>query len=197
MRLTRDGLRASLSAFRIRRNNVAVPDPADPGFQIQEGQYRVRGIELEGEWSPLPGWSLQGGYAYLDGRVTRSTTAALIGARLGETPEHSATAFTHIQLGSADLRASASYTGSRKVVNGGGLTLPGYLLVDLGFGTSLGPLRVDAALTNLFDETYYFSANGSVYSVGTEDIVFPGDPRTLSVRLSYAFGGTTGARRRR
>ena len=189
VRLTRDTLRASLSAFRIRRNDVAVPDPDDLGFQIQEGQFRVRGIEAEGEWSPASGWWLQGGYAYLDGKVSRTTTPGMLGARLAETPKHSATASTRVMIGRVELRASANYVGARKMVNGGAVTLPDYLTFDLGAGIELGPVRIDAALTNVFDKMYYYSDNLFVYSIGTEDRVLPGDPRTFSIRVTYNFGG--------
>ncbi|HYI41982.1 MAG TPA: TonB-dependent siderophore receptor [Allosphingosinicella sp.] len=188
VRLTRDDLRAGLSAFRVRRNNVGVPDPLNFAFQVQEGQFRVRGIELEGEWSPAPGWWLQGGYAYLDGVVSRTTTPGLLGARLAETPEHSVTAATRVTLGKVELRAAAYYVGARKVINGGAVTLPDFATVDVGAGTQIGPFRIDAALTNLFDQVYYYSDNASRFSLGTEDRVLPGEPRTLSLRLAYNFG---------
>ncbi len=184
-----DGQRATLSAFDIRRNNVAAPDTANPGFQIQEGRYRVRGVELEGEWSPLRGWWLQGGYAYLGGEVTRSTTAGLVGAQLAETPRNSATVSTRVMLGSVELRAGANYVDSRKMVNGGTVTLPDYLIFDLGLGGTWGPLRFDAALTNVGNTTYYYSDNASVYSAGGENAVYPGAPRTFGLRLTYNFGG--------
>ncbi len=189
LRLSRDTVQASLSAFRMRRNDIGVPDPDNLGFQIQEGQFRVQGVEFEGEWSPMPGWWLQGGYAYLDANVTRSTDPAIDGARLAETPKHSATAATRLSLGPVELRAAANYVGARKMVNGGTVTLPDYVTADLGAGTEFGPIRLDATLTNIFDETYYYSDNLSRYSLGTEDRVLPGEPRTFSLRVAYRFGG--------
>ncbi|WP_082467656.1 MULTISPECIES: TonB-dependent receptor [unclassified Sphingomonas] len=181
LRLTRDRLRASVSAFRIRRNDVAVTDPADVNFQVQEGQLQVQGVEVEGEWTPVDGWWLQGGYAYLDGRVTRTTTAAMRDARLGDTPEHSATASTRVALGPVELRGGAYHVGARRLVNGSAVTLDGYTLFDLGLGSEVGPVRIDAMLTNVGDATYY-TANGGA------NFVYPGDPRTLSVRVGYRFG---------
>lgn len=182
VRLIRDRLRASLSAFRIRRNDVAVTDPVDVNFQVQEGQLRVQGAEVEGEWTPVDGWWLRGGYAYLDGRVTRTTTPALQDARLGDTPEHTATASTRIALGPIELRGGAYFVGQRRLVNGSSITLDDYTLFDLGLGTAIGPVRIDAALTNIADSTYYTANGGATF-------VYPGDPRTLSVRLGYALGG--------
>lgn len=189
VRLSRDALRASVSAFNVNRNKVGVPDPANFGFQLQDGQFRTRGFELEGEWSPLPGWWLQGGYAYLDATVSKSTDPALLGARLAETPTNTFVASTRVALGPFEWRAAANYVGDRKMINGGAVTLPHYFVVDLGLGYRVGAWRLDAALSNLLDETYYFSDNASRYSLGTEDRVLPGEPRTFSLRASYNFGG--------
>jgi iron complex outermembrane receptor protein len=188
VRLAGETLRASLSVFRIHRNNVAVPDPANFGFQLQEGQFRVQGLELQGAWSPVENWVIEGGYAYLDGEISRTTDLALLGADLAETPRHSATLSVRATLGEFDVRAGIAYVGERKMINGGTVTLPDYATVDLGVGTTLGPVRVEAALTNVFDETYYFTDNASRYSLGTEDRVLPGEPRNVSLRLSYHFG---------
>ena len=188
VRVVRANVRASLSVFDIRRNNVGVPDPANTGFSLQDGQFRTRGVELEGEWSPLPGWWLQGGYAYLDATVSRSSTPALVGARIAETPTNTVTGSTRVTVGRVELRAFGNYVGKRKMINGGAVTLPVYLTFDLGAGTEIGPVRIDATLTNVFDKTYYYSDNASRYSLGTEDRVFPGEPRTLSVRVAYRFG---------
>ena len=188
VRLSRDTVRATLSAFRIRRDNVGVPDPAHVGFNLQDGQFQTRGFELEGEWSPLPGWWLQGGYARLDATVRKSSEPALLGARLAETPTNTVTVATRVTVGRVELRAFGNYVGDRKVINGGAVTLPDYLTFDVGAGTEVGAVRIDATLSNLFDKTYYFSDNASRYSLGTEDRVFPGEPRTLSVRVAYRFG---------
>lgn len=190
VRLTRKNVRVSVSAFQINRNNVGVPDPANIGFSLQDGQFRTRGIELEGEWSPLPGWWLQGGYAYLDATISKSSTPTFVGARIAETPAHTATGSTRVTVGRVELRAFGNYVGSRKMINGGAVTLPEYLTFDFGAGTELGRLRIDATLTNVFDKTYYYSDNASRYSLGTENRVFPGEPRTLSLRVAYRFGAT-------
>lgn len=188
VRLVRNNVRASFSAFDIRRNNVGVPDPANAGFSLQDGQFRTRGIELEGAWSPLPGWWLQGGYAHLDATVSQSSTPALVGASIAETPANTVTGSTRVRVGTIELRAFGNYVGPRKMINGGTVTLPDYLTFDFGVGTEIGSVRIDATLTNIFDKTYYYSDNASRYSLGTEDRVFPGEPRTVSVRVAYRFG---------
>ncbi|MCG2840148.1 TonB-dependent siderophore receptor [Sandaracinobacter sp. RS1-74] len=182
LRLARGGFSGSLSVFRIRRNNVATADPQDPNYEVQEGQLRSRGLEIEGEWVPLPGWWLQGGYAHIDGRVTRNNTPGLKGAWMGDTPRNTATLSTRVALGGSgiELRGGAYYVGERALVNGSDIILGDYLLLDIGAGARFGNLSLDAALTNLTDRTYY-TANGGA------NFVYPGDPRMLSVRLGYRF----------
>ncbi len=189
VRLSKDKLRGSLSVFRVRRNDVAVPDPANLGFQIQDGQFRVQGVEVEGEWSPGARWWLQGGYAHLDGIVARSTDPTLVGARLAETPENSVTVSTRVTVGKVELRAAANYVSARRMLNGGSVTLPGYTTFDVGAGAHLGSVRLDAIVINAFDKTYYYSDNLFVYSIGTDNRVLPGMPRTFSLRATYGFGG--------
>jgi iron complex outermembrane receptor protein len=188
LRLTRTNVHADLSVFQIRRDNVGLPDPENAGFQVQDGQFRTRGVELQGEWSPLPRWWLQAGYAYLDATVAKSSDPALVGTRLAETPDNTVTAATRVTVGRIELRAAANFVGARKMINGGSVTLPRYHTFDLGAGAEIGAIRVDAALTNVFDEVYYFSDNLSRYSLGTEDRVLPGEPRTFSLRVAYRFG---------
>jgi iron complex outermembrane receptor protein len=180
LRLVRDNFRGSVSLFRIRRNNVATTDPNDPDYQVQEGQLRTQGVELEGEWTVLPGWWLQGGYAHIDGRVTRNNTPGLENAWMGDTPKNTATLSTRVRVGPVELRGGAYYVGERALVNGSKIILDDYLLFDLGAGARFGNLSIDAALSNLLDKTYY-TANGGA------NFVYPGDPRMLSVRVGYRF----------
>ncbi|WP_439817461.1 TonB-dependent receptor [Zavarzinia sp. CC-PAN008] len=191
VRVTRETWSGSLSAFRLHRDNVAVPDP-DPanalnGFKVQDGQHRVQGFELEGEWSPLPDWWLQLGYAYQDGTITESTDAAMIGRRIGETPEHRLTLATRASFDWLDLRAALNYVGDRRILDGSAVTLPDYVTVDIGAGAEFGALRLDAVLSNLFDEVYYYSDNAFVYAILTDDRVLPGEPRAFSLRATYRF----------
>jgi iron complex outermembrane receptor protein len=182
VRVARGTQRANMSAFRIGRNTVAVPDPGDVNFRIQEGQLRAQGVEIEREWTPLRGPRLQGGYAYLNGRPTRTTTAALLGAPLGDTPEQTVTFSSRWMAGTIELRGGVYHLGRRRPVNGGPVTPAGYTAVDPGAGAVLGPVRTDAALINVADAVYY-TANGGA------SFVCPGDPQRPGVRLAYAFGG--------
>lgn len=181
LRLRLGTLRASLAAFQIKRVNAVTADPVDPDFSINAGEQRVRGIEAEGEWQPLEWWTLTGGYALMDGKVTRSNDG-IAGKRIGDLPRHSFTARTSMTVPGTPLtlRGGVNHVTARALVDGSDVTLPAYTLADIGMGLALKPFRIDATLSNLFDERY-FTASGNGFAV------YPGDPRTFSVRVSVGF----------
>jgi len=174
-------LRASLSVFQIKRVNAVTTDPVDPDFSVNAGEQRVRGIELEGEWQPREWWDLSAGYALMDGKVTRSNDG-IAGKRIGDLPRHSFTARTSVAIPGTPLtmRGGVNHVTSRALVDGSDTVLPAYTLADIGLGLALTPFRIDATLSNLFDERY-FTASGNGFAV------YPGDPRTFSVRVSVGF----------
>jgi catecholate siderophore receptor len=91
------GNKASLSGalFQITKDNARVPDPANPGFNVLDGEQRVRGFEVLAEGYLTPEWQISGGYDYLDGQlVTTSGTGAPPGSPLLNVPKNSFTVWT-------------------------------------------------------------------------------------------------------
>ena len=78
------------------------------------------------------------------------------------------------------LRGGINHITNRVLVDGSDVILPSYTLADIGVGVDLKPVRIDATLSNLFDERT-FTASGNGFAV------YPGEPRTFSVRLSVGF----------
>lgn len=60
-----DGFFAA-SIFQINQNNGLVTDSTNPLFQVQTGEVRARGFELEGVANLGAGWRVRGAYTYLD-----------------------------------------------------------------------------------------------------------------------------------
>jgi iron complex outermembrane receptor protein len=181
LRLRTGTLRASISAFQIKHVNAVTADPTDPDFSINAGEQRVRGIEAEGEWQPLDWWTLTGGYALMDGKVTHNNDG-IAGKRIGDLPRHSFTARISVAVPGTPLtlRGGLNHVTARALVDGSDAALPAYALADIGVGLVLKPFRIDATLSNLLDERY-FTASGNGFAV------YPGDPRTFGVRVSVGF----------
>ncbi|MEZ5920610.1 MAG: TonB-dependent receptor [Parvularculaceae bacterium] len=108
------GDRALLSAslFRLTKNNVRVPDGANPGFNTLGGEQRVDGAEISFDGQVTPRWRLHWGYAFLDSKTAASNSSGgpLVGAPLIITPRHSGSFSTSYDLTSA-ISAGAALIG--------------------------------------------------------------------------------------
>jgi iron complex outermembrane recepter protein len=178
--------RLSVSAFQIRRRDVAGEDPVNLGFSRNIGSFRVRGVELEGEVEPSPGLTISGGYAYLDGTITASATPADIGGRIADIARHSGNVrLRYVIPGTPfDLRAGLIYQGKRPVASASNILLDDVLLADLGVGANLGRFRVDLTANNVFD-TRYFTVDTA--HQGNSTAVQAGEPLTFSARVAVKF----------
>lgn len=182
----------SASLFQIDRTNVVTTDPQHAGFSVQTGDVRGRGLEFEGIWQIANGVSLEGGYAYTDGKVTHSNSGN-VGFQLADTPRHRGNLFGRYDLPGlpVQLRAGFNYVGNRayadtaNVVLGPGLLandvrLPAYTTADVGATYAFSRARLDLSLTNVTDELYY-TRDFNNFSV------IPGEPRQVSLRVTASF----------
>lgn len=181
LRFVSGAFRGSVSAFEIKRSNALTTDPSNSDFSINVGEQRVRGIEAEGVWQATDWWTLRLGYAWLDSKITKSNDGDQ-GLRIGDVPRHSFNASTEVQVPGTQLslRGGVNHVSNRLLVNGSSTVLPAYTLASIGAGYRIGRFSIDTALNNLFDERY-FTASGNSFAV------YPGDPRTFSLRLGVNF----------
>jgi iron complex outermembrane recepter protein len=192
LRYAEGPISGSVSAFEIKRTNVVTDDPINLGFSIQTGEVRVRGLEAEGAWQISEDFSVQGGYAWLDGEVT-SSNAGNQGFALADTPDGQANLFVRYDLPNLpiQLRAGVNYVGDRAFSDNAGITifpglassdvtLPAYTTLDIGATYDFGSARLDLSVANVTDETYY-TREFNDFSV------FPGEPLQASLRLTADF----------
>ena len=177
VRLKRGNFRGSAALFEIKRVNALTTDPVDPDFSINTGEQRVRGVEIEGEWSPAANWTLSAGYAHLDGKITKSNDGD-VGLGLGDVPEHTLSLRTAFAVPGTTLtlRGGASYVAERPLVNASSVMLPSYAIFDLGASYALERMNIDIMASNITDRRYY-TASGNAFAV------MPSDPRSISLRL--------------
>jgi iron complex outermembrane recepter protein len=69
------GVRAfvTVAAFDLTRQNVLTTDPTDREFQVQTGEIRSRGLEVEAVASLSSELNLRAAYTYLDTKITADT----------------------------------------------------------------------------------------------------------------------------
>lgn len=181
--------------FNLERSGIKNTDPANPTRQINIGTQRTNGLELALAGA-LPGrWDVNAGYAYLDGRITKSL-ATVRGLQLpvGEpiavegkvsslTPRHSGFAWLMKDVGEGfRLGGGVNYTAARFASVSNLVTLPGYITADLAASWRTGRYELQVNLKNLFDRKYYVSGHGSV-----DNLILPGSGRALQVGLTAKF----------
>lgn len=80
----------SATAYQLTQSEVLAPDPqayaSNPAAQIQLGEVRSRGIELEARTELNKRINLVAAYAYTDARITRMTIPSYVGKRQGGVP---------------------------------------------------------------------------------------------------------------
>jgi len=180
------GDRALLSAsiFRIEKDQVRVPDQANPGFNTLGGKQRVDGVEVEFNGELLPGWSVRGSYAFLDSQTLESSPAGpIVGQPLLLTARHMGTFATSYDVTERfNVGMNVVSTGKRLGQNtpGSFLIAPGFTIVDLSAKYRIAEgVIARLVVNNLFDELYY----EQLHPVH----VIPGAGRTALASLQWSF----------
>lgn len=189
----------TLAFFDIKKVNALALVTCNPGIagtcMQPVGQETSRGAEFEMDVHPLRNWQVVAGYAYVDAKVARTTTAAtapLAGAQLTNAPKHKLNLWSRYDLAGAapglavgvgvthvsSQAGNVPTTASPKV-----LRLPAYTVADLVLYYRYQ--RVDFALKvgNVADKTYWDSVGSTLADLS----VVPGAPRnvTLSARIPF------------
>ena len=177
------GLALSAAIFRLDRDDVRSPDPANPGFFVKTGQQRTEGIELALQGEVTPRWLVYGGYSYLNGRITKTTSTAVAGAKLQLVPEHQLSLWNRVSFGpSWAAGLGVVYQSSSFATLDNQVELPGFARADAALYYTFGDGKTRLALNveNLFDRNYYPTADGN-------NNISPGAPRNVRVTMSTAF----------
>ncbi len=173
-------LSLTAAAYRLDRGNVAISDPSDPTRSLLVDGQRTRGLELGLTGQVTRAWSVAGGYARQDGRITRSlSSSAQAGASLAQLPKHSLALWNKLQLtrraglGLGVVHRGASFTSTdNRVVLPAFTRADGALFIDLS-----SRLRAQLNAENLFNTRYFASAHNNTN-------ITPGSPRAIRVTLT-------------
>ncbi len=157
---------------------------------------RRRGVELEARWQLLTSLALSGAYTYTDAKFREGTLPAfganvnIAGNDVPLVPPHLLNAQVAWQVARAwSLAASAQYASRQYMDNdepNNGTKIPAYVTADLRVDYSNGPLRLTAAVNNLFDEEYFNYAVRSQFTP-TRYNAYPLPGRTWWLGAAYAF----------
>ncbi|MEH2122754.1 TonB-dependent siderophore receptor [Nostoc sp.] len=176
-------LSSTLALYQLTLSNVLTPDPNRPTtFNIQTGEQRSRGIELNVTGEILPGWNVIASYAYTDGEVTKDER--YIGNRLVNVPENSASLWTTYTFAKGNLQGlgfglGLFYVGERQGDLTNSFSVPSYLRTDAAVYYQRGHLGIALNLKNLFNVQYFIPR--------TINLVYPEDPFIVQGTVSWKF----------
>lgn len=157
----------TLAAFDLRKQNVPTAATRDDPFgpEIQTGEIRSRGVELEFNANPIRGLSLLGSLTKNDNEVTRSNLVGMAG-EVGSIPDYHASRLASLwasytlqggSLAGLDVGLGLRYVGSVEVAYPAGVapfTVPSYELLDAAVSYERKGYRLALNLNNVTDREY-------------------------------------------
>jgi iron complex outermembrane recepter protein len=181
---------ATLAAYNITKSNVLTPDP-DPslavqGFQVQVGEQRSRGIELDVAGEISPGWKIIASYAYTDATVTtENSTPSKVGNRLTNVPQGQASLWTTYEIQTGNVKGlgfglGLFYVGDRQGDLENTFSLGDYLRTDAAVYYRRNGFNAAINIRNLFNVNYISSASGRTN-------VDRGEPFTVVGSIGWEF----------
>jgi catecholate siderophore receptor len=177
-------INATLSVFRLDRNNIKTTDPLNPAQLILIGEQRTDGIEFTVSGSPLRKLDVFAGYSLLAARILKSNTisggVSLEGKLAQLTPRNSGNLWLTYQLPRGFRFGFGGYARSKTFTSANNLvTLPGYARFDASLSwQSEKHYEIAFNLKNLLNKRYYETSNG-------DNNIMPGSPINGSVTLRY------------
>lgn len=161
MTLLDESLTLDAALFRLDNENISVPDPERPEFQVQRGESRSEGLET---FVTFAGHDVRavGSYTWTHARVTADTDPSVVGRDLPLAPRHSGALWIDYLLPLEDERSIELGGGGRatgrRMLNDGS-AIPGYVRLDASAGLRDGPFRARLLLRNVLDADFAESGN--------------------------------------
>jgi len=172
-----DGL-ITLSAYDLRQQNIVTQDPDQSHrncgssggdlCSVQDGEGRIRGIELEGRITPFDGLSIIGAATRMDSEMTRSDL--YLGKELAMVPDYSASLWADYTLhdgalSGLSIAAGVRYNGESYGDSANLYRIPSYSLLDAAlryrFEKVAGAdMQLSLNVSNLTDKLYVSTCSG-------------------------------------
>lgn len=181
-------LSLTASVFQLTRAHVAAGDPSAPSFQLDVGDQRSRGVELDVTGAVRPDLKIIASGAYMETQVVRSADIASFtpGNILANAPKWSGSLWATWEPAAGPLEGFGLGGGVYAASNRQGdlansFTIGGYTRVDASVWRDVGEhLRVTLSGKNLFDRRY-------VDSAVTTNEIYPASGRTVMLGLTGKF----------
>jgi len=173
------------SVYQITQENVSVPDPVNPFNNVQQGEIRSRGFELEAIGNIAAALNFVASYSHLDQEIVETTDPAALGKRPPLAPESLFSVAGEYTVGYGPLAglgfgAGVRHVGSRAGDTTNTIEVPSYTLVDASVRYLWGNIELQVNGTNLADKTYVAVCTSASYCNY-------GSARKLNTTVRYRF----------
>lgn len=179
----RPDLTVTAAVYRLDRSNVILP-PVNSGDPSTLGDgARSKGIELGVSGNLTRAWSVSGGYAYQEGKLTATTSGTTqAGATLANLPRNTVSLWNRYDFtprwgaGLGVYNRSATFASTSNAVR-----IDGYTRVDGAvFYRHSANLRAQLNVENLTGEGYFVNAHN-------DNNILPGAPVTVRASVTAGF----------
>jgi len=176
-------LLATLAFYQLDRSNALATDPNNPAVSFLVNGQRTRGIELGISGNITEDWKMFGGYAFQDGKITKSlSSSALAGATMAQVPEHTFNLWNRYDInkqwgvGLGSIYRSKMYASTDNLV-----TLPGFLRFDAAvYFKPTKNIEMQVNIENLLDKKYFDNAHSNTN-------IMPGSPIAVNAGIKVKF----------
>ena len=176
----------TVALFSLTRDDFLQFDP-DTFLQVQTGQVRSRGVEVEAVASLLSGLDVTAGFTALDVEITESTTAAEVGQRPTQIPNRTASLWADYSVPRGRLAGLGLGAGVRHIGATWGdvpntIETAATTLADAAVYYDVQRFRLSVNVQNVFDDAYVASAfarSSTLVTFGT------GRQVTVGLRASF------------
>ncbi|QGZ65738.1 TonB-dependent siderophore receptor [Paraburkholderia acidisoli] len=162
----------TLSLYNLTQQNVSTTDLLHPGYAVQTGEVRSRGIELEGHVQLTDSLAVLGSYTYVNQVVTKSNTASQLGKRPPIAPRNMASLWADYTLHGGPLRGLGFGGGVRYLGMSAGDTANTFdvgsvVLLDAAVHYDIGNWKFALNGTNLTNRKYVAYCSGGACYYGS------------------------------
>lgn len=176
-------LQYAAAIYDLKRTNIPLPDPSNPGFFILSGSNRIRGFETSLNGYVTDDWQSSLGYAYTNARVTSATSATIVaGNRVQLVPLNQFSWWNKYQFNPVwGAALGVIYFSDSFASSDDSVKLPGFVRFDTALYLKINEIwKAQLNVENLFNKGYWASADGN-------NNLSPGLPRTFRVSAIARF----------